>query len=131
VPVVTQIPPGATVGFCYRVQSGETLYSLAKKFGVSPAYLSLVNDLYPPDYVFVHQPLFIPEQAGRGPNVIIVKPGDSLASIADGCKLTASMIAKANDLAADAALQPGHVLIIPIPPFPPPARFAYPPPGVW
>jgi LysM repeat protein len=129
VPPITNIPPGATVGFCYRVQACETLACIGQKFGVDPHYLNLVNDLHPPGHVFTHQALFIPKQYGRGPNVYIVQEGDTLALIADQCHLPVSFMAFVNCLDENVTLQPGHVLVIPIPPFPPPSRYPYPPPG--
>jgi LysM repeat protein len=130
IPPFTEIPPGATIGFCYRVRPGESFYHVAQKFGIAPAYLNRVNDLYPPGYVVVNQPLFIPEQQGHGPNIYITRPGDTLAGIADGCGFSTDILARANDLSKDAILQAGHVLFIPIPPFPNPSRYVYPPPGV-
>ncbi|MBN1221292.1 MAG: LysM peptidoglycan-binding domain-containing protein [Anaerolineae bacterium] len=127
IPPETTIPPGATVGFCYRVEPGETLASISHKFGVNPRYLNLVNDLYPPGYVYTHQALFIPQQVGHGPNVYIVEEGDNLILIADQCHLPVSHLAFVNCLPEDAVLQPGHVLLIPIPPFPPPSRYPYNP----
>jgi LysM repeat protein len=129
IPPQTTVPPGATVGFCYRVQEGDTLYSLAQKFGVNAHHISLVNDLRPFDYVFTHQALFIPEQYGYGLKIYIVQSGDTLNSIAEQCHLPVSFLAFVNDLAENAVLQPGHVLEIPLPPFSPPSRFPHPPPG--
>ncbi|MBN1995781.1 MAG: LysM peptidoglycan-binding domain-containing protein [Anaerolineae bacterium] len=129
IPPITNIPPGATVGFCYRVQEGETLYGIAQKFGVNAHFLNLVNDLYPPGYVFTHQALFIPEQCGGGPNVYVVKAGDTLIRIADQCHLPVSFLAWTNGLPETAVLPEGHVLEIPLPPFSPPSRYPYPPPG--
>jgi LysM repeat protein len=129
VPPITDIPPGATVGFCYRVQKGDTLYSIAQTFGVDVHSVTAVNDLYPPGYIFVHQALFIPTQSGYGPKVYVVQADDTLSSIADQCHLPVSFLASVNKLGEDATLQPGHVLKIPIPPFPPPSRFPHPPPG--
>jgi LysM repeat protein len=121
------IPSGATVGFCYRVQAGETLPSIAQKFGVTPGFINLVNDLNPPGYVFLHQALFIPQQSyGKGPNVYIVQSGDTLTRIADDCHLPLSFLAFVNHLSEEAVLPPGHVLAIPLPPFAPPSRYAYP-----
>ena len=126
-PLATAVPAGATVGFCYRVEAGETLTSIAQKFGTNAGYLNLVNDLNPPGYVFLHQALFIPTQAGQGPNFYIIKAGDTLASIANQCHLPVSFLAFANKLNEDAVIQPGHVLEIPLPPFAPPSRYPYPP----
>jgi hypothetical protein len=126
VPPNMVIPPGATVGFCYRVEACETLACVGQKFGVDPYYLNLVNDLSPSGYVFMHQALFIPTVYGQGPNVYIVETGDTLASIADACHLPLDFLAWVNCLPENANLEPGHVLEIPIPPFPPPSRYAYP-----
>ena len=126
VPPITQIPAGATPGSCYRVQKGDTLSSLGQKFGIDPHFINLVNDLHPPGHIFVHQVLFIPQQYGHGPNIYIKKSGDTLAGIAQECRLPVSFLAFVNKLDENAVLQDGHVLIIPIPPFPPPSRFTYP-----
>lgn len=131
IPPIVDIPTGATVGFCYRVEEGDTLYSLAQKFGVNAHHISLVNDLHPPGYIFTHQALFIPKQYGYGPKVYVVEANDTtLASIAEQCHLPVSLLASINDLAENAILQPGHVVEIPLPPFPPPSRFPHPPPNV-
>jgi LysM repeat protein len=139
-PPMAHIPKGATLGFCYRVQLGETIYDVAKMFRTSPDAINLVNDLHPPYIILAYQALFIPHKKGHGPNVYIVREGDTLESIADRCKLTASMIAKANNLLPSPlelsvtpmaarqspTLEVGLPLIIPIPPFPPPSRYPYP-----
>lgn len=125
-PPETNIPPGATIGFCYRVQLGEKIYDVAEKFDTTPDIINLVNDLYPPYLILAHQSLFIPTELGHGPNVYIAEAGDTLSSIANDCKLPVEVIRRANDLAAGVNIQEGHALIIPIPPFPPPARFEYP-----
>ncbi len=127
VPPVTDIPPGATLGSCYRVQQGDTLYSIGQKFGIASHFINIVNDLHPPGYVFPNQALFIPKQHGYGPNVYIIQAGDTLAGIADACHLPISFLTQVNDLEQTAIVQKGHVLLIPIPPFPPPSRFQYSP----
>jgi LysM repeat protein len=143
-----KIPPGATYGFCYRVQAGDTIFSLGQKFGINPHFINLANDLNPPGYVFLHQALFIPEAYGQGPNVYRVKIGDTLAKIAEACHLPVDFVAQVNMLKPDdpltlaagdiATLQDGSVtvlaedtirvpvLIILLPPFAPPSRYGYP-----
>jgi len=125
-PASDSIPPGATIGFCYRVQPGETIYSLAQQFDTSPYAINLANDLFPPDLLYAYQTLFIPTELGHGPNIYIIQQGDTLASIAEQCHLPASMIAGVNNLDPGITLQVGAAIDIPIPPFPPPARFNYP-----
>jgi LysM repeat protein len=126
-----EIPPGATVGFCYRVQPGENLSSLGQKFGIDPQFISLVNDLYPPGHVYPQKILFMPSQFGTGPNVYLVQSGDTLALIAERCGLPADFLAAVNGLALEANLANIGTLIIPRPPYAPPARYPYGPPHVW
>ena len=125
-PASIPAPSGATIGFCYRVLRGETIYSLAQRFDTSPYAINLANDLFPPNLVYTYQALFIPTELGRGPNVYIFAEGDTLDSIAEKCGLPASMIAGVNKPYSDIPFRAGDAVIIPIPPFPPPARFGYP-----
>lgn len=135
-PVTPQvfIPPGATQGFCYRVQPGDTLESLAYTYGTDPGFISLANDLYPPGHIYPQQVLFMPTAYGNGPNVYVVQPGDTLAGIAEQCQLKVDVLAYVNGLAENANLEGVGLLIIPRPPFAPPSRYPYPqvgPPSVW
>jgi LysM repeat protein len=128
------IPPGATVGFCYRVQLGESVYSLGQKFGIEPSFINLVNDLHPPGHIYPQKILFMPTQYGTGPNIYMVQSGDTLASIAEQCQLDVDVLAFVNKLTPDANLAQIPALIIPRPPFAPPSRYPYPqvgPPSVW
>lgn len=131
---VTILPPdGATIGFCYRVEVGETIHTIANRFSVSPKAINKVNDLSPPYHVFPQQGLFIPTIMGTGPNYYITQPGDSLAHLAYNCHLDSRMIAEVNYLEGqvvssgvgevDQVFEPGTALLIPIPPFPPPSRY--------
>ncbi len=129
-PVATTMPenppPGATLGFCYRVQLDDTFYSLTYKFEVSAHALNVVNDLWPRNYVFAHQALFIPTHLGHGPNFYRVESGDTLINIAERCRLPVTMIARVNNLDPAATVTEDQILEIPIPPFPPPSRYNYP-----
>jgi LysM repeat protein len=115
------------VGFCYRVQPNETVYSLGQKFGIGPHFINLANDLYPPGHIYPQQILFIPTQYGSGPNIYQVKPGDTLTAIADSCQLDPAFVAQVNNLPVNANLADIQFLIIPRPPFPPPSRYIWPP----
>ncbi|MFN8456517.1 MAG: S8 family serine peptidase [Anaerolineae bacterium] len=84
-----QIPPGAVVGACYRVLPGDTIFTLAAQFGLDPNYINQVNDLYPPNYVYPQQILFLPARPGNGYNAYMVKPGDTFQSIAEQCHIDA------------------------------------------
>lgn len=115
-------PPGATIGFCHQVQPTDTLYSLGRKYGVDPYLISRLNQLYSPNLIYDDQSLFIPakNEAGTGPNVYLVKPGDTLASVAEQCRLPVSTVAQANELDPAAPLSECQALIIPVRRYPPP-----------
>jgi LysM repeat protein len=49
-------------GFSYTVQSGETLFSIARRYGVSAERLVTINNLYNPGYIQFGQMLCIPWQ---------------------------------------------------------------------
>lgn len=134
-PPLVKIPPGATTGFCYFVTPGDSMGDVVRKIGetqgidVNPANIAIANALPTASSKFLVQQrvLFIPTQMGRGPNVYQIQAGDTLQSIADDCHLPRTFLAKANRIDANTFVQEGQRLIIPIPPFPPPSRFPYPP----
>jgi LysM repeat protein len=134
---LVHIPPNATFGRCYRVMPEDTIETIAMFFGTTPQAINLANDLYPPYMVQRYQHIFVPQIMGHGPNVYQLQPGDTLNSIAEACKLPVTMLARVNQLhieklpsGANTILQTEtlglRALIIPIPPYPPPARYQYP-----
>jgi hypothetical protein len=120
-PPSANLPQGATVGFCYQVQPGETLYGIGQDFGIDLNDIALVNDLRPPYHILAYQALFIPQELGRGPNFYIARAGDTLGSIAEQCHLSIRFLAQVNQLEFDGGLplSGGYVVRVPIPPFPP------------
>lgn len=126
VPVPTEAPVAGTLGKCYRVQHGETIYSIAQDNNISTQAINIVNDLYPPDMVYANLALFIPTQMGNGPNFYRVRAGDTLAGLSDLCRIDIRMMARINGLEQGADLVAGQIIEIPIPPYPPPAKFKYP-----
>ena len=126
-PVVpeTYVPPDATLGFCTQVRPGDTLQSLGIQYGMDPHFISKVNDLYPPGHVVQNQTIFMPTTYGSGPNTYIAEYYDTLEIIAERCKIPVEMLARWNGLEPDSNIVPGHALIIPIPPFPPPSQFPH------
>jgi LysM repeat protein len=106
------------------------MLSISQRFGVPPQIINVVNDLFPPGHVFTHQVLFIPTILGHGPNFYQIQPGDTLTSIADRCRLTPEVIARANGIEEDDLIAAGQLLLLTIPPFPPPSRYPYPLPIV-
>jgi LysM repeat protein len=108
-------PASATLGFCYRVQYGDTLSGIAWRFDVPWPDLALVNRVKMSYYVISGQGLFIPTgEITQGPNVYEVQPDDTLNSIAFQCGLSTTALAQANGLTPEASLSPGQQLTIPL-----------------
>jgi LysM repeat protein len=104
----------ATMGFCYRVQSGDALSDIAWRYRVPASVLANVNSIDMDYVLIVDQGLFIPTGPLRGEsNAYQIQNGDSLDDIAYQCGLSAGMLANINGLTANAALTPGQNLIIP------------------
>jgi LysM repeat protein len=130
-----KIPKDATLGQCYWVGPKDTIHTIAKKFKTTPYTLNVVNDLYPENYVYINQVLFIPNRPGNGPNVRFIRPGDTLKKIAEECKTSVEELVFVNDITANTTeiekvdlegFADRDGIIVPIPPFPNPSRFRYP-----
>jgi LysM repeat protein len=107
--------PAGTIGFCYRVQPGNTLTGIANYFGVSLPVLAEVNGVSPAYYVVSGQGLFIPTgEVQPGANIYEVQEGDTLDSIAFQCGLSTAKLAAANGLTPGQNLTPGQFLGIPL-----------------
>ena len=88
----------------YSVRAGDTLFSIASRFGVAVGWISAVNNLPANGLIYVGWTLKIPS-ATSAPSALktsaqsyIVQPGDGLALIALRFGTTAQAIALANSL---------------------------------
>lgn len=114
-PPTGQGPHDGTLGFCYRVQYGNTLSGIAGYFGVPWPDLAMVNGVSPEYYVIEGQGLFIPTEPIRpGPNLYQVEGGDTMYSIAYQCGLPVGKLAHANGANPDQPLTPGDLVVIPL-----------------
>lgn len=93
----------------YIVQSGDSIWAISRRFGVSIESISVVNGLSEIPYLVVGQALVIPttESAYR------VLPGDSLWSIARKFRVSVEAIANLNGITDPSRLSVGMVLRIP------------------
>jgi len=94
----------------YTVQRGDSLFSIAQRFGVSVEELSIANQLTG-TVIFIGQRLFIPIQVSK---VIAytVQPGDSLFQIARRYNTLVESIQLLNGLQGS-TIFPGQRLVIP------------------
>ena len=99
---------GAGSAGVHIVETGETLYSVSKRYRLPLQEIAILNELSPPFYLEVHQRLKLPP-----PNEYIVKSGDSVSRVARIFDISASEISRLNSLRAPYRIQPGDRLRLP------------------
>ncbi len=120
--VPASISPTTPSGF-YTVRAGDTLFSMANRFGTSVNALAAANNLPPNGVIYVGWSLKIPSRATANlssPNqrTHIVQAGENLLRIALRYGTTTQAIAYANNLPNDWLIYPGQRLDIPSAPAP-------------
>ncbi len=97
----------------YTVKKGDSLWSIAKKFGVSIETLKEANGLTS-NYIQVGDNLYIPFASVMAPKRILykVRRGDSIWKIAERFGVSAKEIISWNNLKEDGILYPGSLLRI-------------------
>lgn len=95
----------------YVVQRGDSLYSIAREYGVSVERLREENGLTT-DVLTIGQVLTIPGVSNNTTNLYVVQKGDSLWSIANRFGVSINAIRMINNLTSD-VLGIGQTLIIP------------------
>lgn len=114
----------------YIVANGDTLWSIAERFGLQPSTLVWANSLTNADVLTISQPLIIPPVNGT---IHRVAPGETLEGIADryGVKPVDIGAFAPNGLGGGSGVVPGQDLIIPggTPPAPAPPLLAENPPA--
>lgn len=120
----------------YKVQRGESLNNIARKFRTSVAYLRDLNDiprrkslkagtmLHVPDRTpliakrpeYVKKNIVKPSQVRTtlsGDQVYVVQPGDSLYSIANKYKVTVNQLKRVNNIRRGSKIRAGIKIVIP------------------
>lgn len=111
-PTATPAPTATPVPVQHVVQWGDTVYSLARRYGTTVEAIAQANNL-PPNYLIkVGQVLIIPGTPVSA-EVYVVKPGDTLYSIASRYGISWQTLASANRILNPTLLQVGQRLIIP------------------
>lgn len=111
-----------TEGITYVVRWGDTLFSIAQKFGTSVDAIKAANGLTS-DFIIVGQELIIPVDgvvppepyppSPGGPMVHIVQPGENLFRISLRYGTTVEAIARANNIMNPWFIYVGQELVIP------------------
>jgi murein DD-endopeptidase MepM/ murein hydrolase activator NlpD len=110
-PAADTSPSAPVAPKTYTVQASDTMYSIAKKHGVSVDALLWANDLKDPDVLKAGQKLVIPPSTGK---LYVAKDGDTLESLATTYGVSKSGIAAVNGLSEDGSLKVGQRLLIPV-----------------
>jgi LysM repeat protein len=117
IPTNTPVPGRTT----YTVKSGDTLSSIAAKYGIAWQDLAAANGMNSKSTLRVGQELIVPLSGGSAPppaaaqggTTYTVKSGDSLSSIASKYGITWQELASANGLSSSSRLSIGQQLVIP------------------
>jgi len=99
------------------VQPGDTLYSIARRYGVTVWDLASYNNIYNVNLIYVGQVLIIPGsggQPGPGPGATYtICYGDTMYSIARRYGVTVWQLASFNNITNPNIIYAGQVLRIP------------------
>ncbi len=104
----------------YTVQRGDTLYSIARRFGTTVQELVDINNISNPNLIFPGQVLRIltnstvngSETRGTGDIIYTVQRGNTLSQIANTYGVTVSHIVEINDIENPNLIFPGEKLRI-------------------
>lgn len=110
---VLQIPASQASGYVeYIVRAGDTLWTLARRYGTTVEAIVALNGLSS-DMLTIGQVLKIPDTLSSGYREYTVQPGDSLWQIARRYGTTVAVLMSLNGLTSD-ALSVGQVLRLPV-----------------
>ncbi|MCS7260799.1 MAG: LysM peptidoglycan-binding domain-containing protein [Anaerolineae bacterium] len=118
---VTLLPSGVLAapwdqqGIYHVVAAGETLATIAARYGVTISEIMLANGIRNANLIYAGQRLLIPKSGGPAslPKEHIVNPGESLTSIAALYGISVAQLAAANGLGTNDFVFAGQVLVIP------------------
>jgi LysM repeat protein len=106
----------------YVVQAGDTLFGIARRYGVTVQDIAAANNIVNPNLIYVGARLTIPTggstDAGSPPpqagsQTYVVRPGDTLFRIAVSHRTTVAVLAQLNGISNPNLIYTGQVLRLP------------------
>jgi LysM repeat protein len=134
----SELSPASGAATSHVVRRGETLFGIARYYGVDPYYLASFNGITNLNRIYAGQVLRIPG-GGYNPhpetNYYTVRRGDNLTVIAYRFHTTVAELMRLNHIANPNRIYAGMVLVVrgyaPPPPPPPPPGPGPIPAGCW
>ena len=108
-------------GQIYRVVGGDTMFEIARRFGVTFETLITANpQITNPDLIYHGQEIYVPLSVGTAPcpggSLYAVKPGDTMFEIAKMNNISLAILNMANPQISDPnMIFPGQVICVPKP----------------
>ncbi len=97
----------------YIVQSGDSLFSIAKSFNTTIAELRQINEIAEGEKIFAGQSILLPTGVSSFVEVYEVKPGDTLFGISKRFNTSVGIIQGLNEIGDSTHIEAGQTLIVP------------------
>ncbi len=116
--VLVAIMPAQAQGQVHTVQRGETMWSIATRYGTTVDAIARANGLANPRFIYAGQRLTVPLGGGGGAGTAAtggtytVRRGDTLSSIASRHGTTVNALVQANGLRNPSYIYAGQRLVI-------------------
>ena len=79
----------------YRIEKGDSLYKIAKRYNINPQLLANFNGLNMDDYIYPNQEILIPKS---GYSYYITAEGDTIDTVANIFGISKDELLKQNDI---------------------------------
>ena len=108
--------PRAVEGTIYVVAWGDTLSTIARRYGTTSSALAQANHVTNPDFIYVGQRLLIPGDSSAPPTgsgTYVVQRGDTLSAISVRFRTTVQQLVQMNALSNPNLIHVGQRLAVP------------------
>ena len=77
----------------YKVKNGDTIYGIARMYGVDPETLLMLNGLNKSDYIYPNQEIIVPL---KGVSIYVTREGDTIDAIINNLGIDANTLNSQN-----------------------------------